>query len=149
MTIKFFNKLHQSARDDRCGICPIINVYAEPYRCQESDDWFHSLSIRKDLERIPYKTYIHGDVADGHWDMMHLEKGVWETTIEPSLDLNLTTFPVILYCYNRTYLTIGRGVETFLFPDKVDTNFWVFYPDDKTLKKYYKKLKAHNFDSRF
>ena len=101
MTIKFFNKLHQSARDDRCGICPIINVYAEPYRCQESDDWFHYIS------------------------------------------------PVILYCYNRTYLTIGRGVNTFHFPDKVETNFWVFYPDDKTLKKYYKKLKAHNFDSRF
>jgi len=149
MTRAFFNEQHQIARSDKCGICPIINVYAEPYRSQESDDWFHYIATKKDLERIPYKTYIHGDVADGHWDMMHLEKGVWETIIEPSLDLNLTTFPVILYCYNRTYLTIGRGVETFLFPDKINTNFWVFYPDDKTMKEYYLKLKSHNFDSRF
>jgi len=179
MTKAFFNKQHQLLRSLGEGdpshweYKPIIHVYAEPHRLgmQKLDDprcsdtsefWFDYMSEIKELERIPNRTYIHGDINDGHWDICQLEKGVWEEQISPLLFAG-DLWPVILYCYNRTYLTIGVGVQTRemkngdndkTYGDELkrtsdSTDFWVFYPGDNTLKEYYLKLKSHKFDARF
>ena len=126
---------------------PIIHVYAEahPYDCEHSGIWVkHLVKTRGELERIPHKTYIHPDAGEGHWDICHLEKDVWKNIIEPLQIGDL--YPAILYCYNRTYLTIAAGVHAY---GSEGADLWTFYPDEKELKEYYLKLKSHKFDARF
>jgi hypothetical protein len=147
MTKAFFNKQHQLLRSELDPMKPIIHVYADasPYDCEHSGIWVkHLIKTRGGLERIPHKTYIHPDAGEGHWDICHLEKDVWKNIIEPLQIGDL--YPAILYCYNRTYLTIAAGVHAY---GSEGADLWTFYPDEKELKEYYLKLKAHNFDSRF
>ena len=147
MTKAFFNKQHQLLRSELDPMKPIIHVYAEahPYDCEHSGIWVkHLVKTRGGLERIPHKTYIHPDAGEGHWDICHLEKGVWKNIIEPLQIGDL--YPAILYCYNRTYLTIAAGVHAY---GSEGADLWTFYPDEKELKEYYLKLKSHKFDARF
>ena len=148
MTKAFFNKQHQLLRSQgdpsHWKFKPIIHVYAEPNQSDTSQFWFDYISEEKKLERIPHKTYIHPDAGDGHWDICHLEKDVWKNIIEPLQIGDL--YPAILYCYNRTYLTIAAGVHAY---GSEGADLWTFYPDEKELKEYYLKLKSHKFDARF
>ena len=147
MTKAFFNKQHQLLRSELDPMKPIIHVYAEahPYNCEHSGIWVkHLVKTRGELERIPHKTYIHPDAGEGHWDICHLEKDVWKNIIEPLQIGDL--YPAVLYCYNRTYLTIAAGVHAY---GSEGADLWTFYPDEKELKEYYLKLKSHKFDARF
>jgi len=147
MTKAFFNKQHQLLRSKLDPMKPIIHVYAEahPYDCEHSGIWVkHLVKTRGELERIPHKTYVHPDAGEGHWDICHLEKDVWKNIIEPLQIGDL--YPAILYCYNRTYLTIAAGVHAY---GSEGADLWTFYPDEKELKEYYLKLKSHKFDARF
>ena len=147
MTKAFFNKQHQLLRSELDPMKPIIHVYAEahPYDCEHSGIWVkHLVKTRGELERIPHKTYIHPDAGDGHWDICHLEKDVWKNIIEPLQIGDL--YPAILYCYNRTYLTIAAGEHAY---GREGADLCTFYPEEKELNEYYLKLKSHKFDARF
>ena len=137
----FFSQLHQL----RLGSNPIIHVYAEP-KDERSADWFSKVQSQREIERIPFRTYIHPQAPSPHWDICQLEKDAWNTTLSDLRQGDI--YPAILYCCDGTYLTVAAGVNPI---DGDEVVLWTFFPeslymDDDPVEEY-TKLAESDFDS--
>lgn len=144
---RIFFRLHH---EQNLKLNPILHVYAEPNNACATDKrilkWFSKVRIQRELERIPFRTYAHPQAGLGHWDIVLLEKDVWKTTLSDLKQGDI--YPAILYCWDRTWLTVAAGVKAI---DSKEIVLWTFSPspchtEDEDPIKDYLELLDNNFD---
>ena len=117
---------------------PVIHTYAEPCSSEDGPDWkwFDRIKEERELERYPFKTYIHPDAGwytDGYYqDICCLEKGVLER-ISP-LQVG-DTYPAIIYRHDQTVLTVARVVNDLIH----NVNLWIYFPESEQILEHFHK----------